>query len=92
MEKIRPKVIVEIEGGLVTAVTTNVNQDDIDLYVIDWDNIKAGDDVSDAPWYIENPESDVDEILQRWRNNIKKMTSANTMMWLVKNLSIHSLI
>ena len=65
MKKQRPKVIVEIEGGLVTAVTTNLKQDDIDLYVVDWDNINAGDDVPDASWYIENPESDVEEILKK---------------------------
>jgi uncharacterized UPF0146 family protein len=78
MENQKLKVIVEIEGGLVTDVTSNLKQDDIDLYVVDWDNIKAGDDVPDAPWMIEKTEADVEEILLNWRHdNNKKKTNQN---------------
>jgi uncharacterized UPF0146 family protein len=52
MKKIKPKVIVEISGGMVTTITTNLKQDNIDVFVVDWDNIKAGDEVPETPWQI----------------------------------------
>ena len=74
MQKQIPKIIVEIQGGLVTAVATNLKQADLDLYVVDWDNIEAGDDVPDAPCLIDSPESDIEELLRQWQaeDRIKK--------------------
>jgi hypothetical protein len=43
----KPKIIIETSGGLVSAVTTNMKQNEIYVYVVDWDNIKAGDSVTD---------------------------------------------
>jgi len=62
----KPKVIIEVSGGLVSAVTTNMKQQEIDVYVVDWDNIKAGDSLTDELWMIENPEADIDGILNGW--------------------------
>jgi uncharacterized UPF0146 family protein len=71
MKKIKPKVIVEISGGMVTDITTNLKQNDIDVYVVDWDNINAGDEVPDSPWDIEYPESDVETKLKKWLSKNK---------------------
>ena len=73
MKKSKPKVIVEISGGMVTAITTNLKQDDIDVYVVDWDNINAGDDVPGTPWEIEYTESDVEKKLEKWHNKKSKI-------------------
>ena len=62
----KPKIIIEVSGGLVSAVTTNMRQHEIDVYVVDWDNIKAGDSLTDELWMIEKPEADVDGILKGW--------------------------
>ncbi len=36
------KIIIEVQGGLVQKVYTNVDNGPIEVYVIDWDNINAG--------------------------------------------------
>ena len=71
MKKIKPKVIVEISGGMVTAISTNLKQADINVYVVDWDNINAGDDVPETPWDIEYPECDVEKKLEKWEGGNK---------------------
>jgi hypothetical protein len=43
-----------------------MKQHEIDVYVVDWDNIKADDSLKDELWMIENPEADVDGILKEW--------------------------
>ena len=43
-----------------------MKQHEIDVYVIDWDNIKAGDRLAEEPWMIEKPEANVDGILKEW--------------------------
>ena len=75
MNKLKPKVIVEICGGIVTAVTANVKQGEIDVYVVDWDNINAGDDVPETPWQIEYPECDVEKNLKKWKREYKRGNS-----------------
>lgn len=72
MEKNKPKVIVEISGGMASAITTNLKQNDIDVFIVDWDNIVAGDDVPETPWQIEYTESDVEEKLEKWVRDKKK--------------------
>jgi hypothetical protein len=72
MNKSKTHIIVEIEGGQVTAVTTNKKEKEIDLYVVDWDNIKAGDDLPETSWTIDYPECNVREILEEWRERAKK--------------------
>lgn len=75
MEKNKPKVLIEISGGMVTAVTTNLKQDEIDIYVVDWDNINAGDGVPDSPWEIEITECDVEDKLKKWHSEKKRANS-----------------
>jgi hypothetical protein len=38
--KVKPRVIVEVCGGLVTRIT---GDQPVDVLVVDWDNIQAGD-------------------------------------------------
>ncbi len=39
----KPMVYIEVEGGIVTDVSSDCP---IDYVLIDWDNIRAGDDLS----------------------------------------------
>lgn len=68
----KPQLIIEISGGLVSSITTNLKQLEIDVYVIDWDNIKAGDKITDEVWLFEKTEAEIDGILNNW---IKKQES-----------------
>jgi hypothetical protein len=72
MKKNKPKVIVEISGGMVTAVTTNLKQDEINVYVVDWDNINAGDEFPETSWLIEYPECDIEKKLKKWECEKRK--------------------
>ena len=61
----KPKVLIEIQGGAVSSVTSNMEQDEIDLYIIDWDNINGGDKIEKKPITIDNPFTDVELILHK---------------------------
>lgn len=39
----RKKVIITVEGGVVQSVHTSVNLLDVEIILLDYDNIKAGD-------------------------------------------------
>ena len=41
----RPKIVIEVGGGLVTNVYADTA---VDVVVVDWDNIGAGDDPPEA--------------------------------------------
>jgi len=72
MKENKPRIIIEISGGMVTSITTNLKQDDIDVYVVDWDNINAGDEVPEIPCQIEYTECDVEEKMKKWESENKK--------------------
>ena len=61
----KPKVLIEIQGGAVSSVSSNMEQDEIDLYIIDWDNINGGDKISKKPIAIDNPFTDVELVLKK---------------------------
>ena len=67
MEK--PKIIIEVSGGLVTSISTNLKQQEIEVYVIDWDNIRAGDKITDEVWLFEKTEADIPVILSQIQNH-----------------------
>jgi hypothetical protein len=41
----RPKIVIEVGGGLVTNVYADAA---VDIAVVDWDNIRAGDEPPEA--------------------------------------------
>jgi hypothetical protein len=38
---VRPKIVIEVGGGLVTNVYADTG---VEIVIVDWDNIDAGDD------------------------------------------------
>jgi hypothetical protein len=58
----KPKVMITVQGGVIQSVNTNV---DMDIVIIDYDNLKAGDKLKDihAPDYIFK-DGEAHELLQ----------------------------
>lgn len=73
MIKLKPKILIEIRGGLVSCISTNHSEDEIDLYVVDWDNINNGDEISTSSYVIDNPRTDIDHMLNKWRTQNQQM-------------------
>ena len=60
-------LIIEVLGGVVTSITTNQKKENVDIYVVDWDNIKLGDNIPNTPWLIDHPETNVIDILKEYQ-------------------------
>lgn len=43
------KIYVEVEGGVVQSVFSDKKIDDVEIIVVDYDNIKAGDEMPELP-------------------------------------------
>ena len=70
-----PKVVIEIENGIVTKITTNKKQDAIEIYLVNWDHFEHPNDFLGSPVYIESPESNIDKTLEKLREQCIEMTS-----------------
>lgn len=66
------KLIIEVEGGVVTKITS---EEPVKYVVVDWDNIDAGDDVPDIDDFRDDSvlTEDIDAVLTTMRvDNILK--------------------
>jgi len=54
------KLIIEIRGGVLTRVTSNIT---IKYVLVDWDNIEAGDEFPEEFYPVDNVSLDIDKML-----------------------------
>lgn len=64
-------VVIDVSGGVVQAVFSNV--DDVDLVLVDWDNIKAGD-----PGAVDYGMCKLEEMPDETRELVEKLFNADT--------------
>lgn len=47
--KYRPFVVIEVSGGVAECAISREGKGKPEVYIIDWDNIKAGDEPPEIP-------------------------------------------
>lgn len=83
LKKSKPKteIIIEIKGGLIQATYSNVTHNELDLYVVDWDNIGCDRESLDYlpehgnPAWIDRENWDIKHLLKFWKAEQEKKLS-----------------
>jgi len=67
------KVVVEIEKGMISDIHTSAKEDDVDVYVVDWDAIELGESLPELPESV-HAQTDIDKLFNQMRKRHENLS------------------